>query len=367
LIVVVFFILQVRPIFNILNQGSRFFMGSGKFSIDELMIPYYGRHSTNQFIHGKPIRFGYKVWALCTSDGSGVYFEPYCGADTNNTDAGLGQGPNIVLDLCEKANLPPGSETYFDKFFTSFPLLDQLSEKHIAGTGTVHQNRLGNVPITWKKDLEMKDRGDQEVLFREDQVLVGWRDNRVVYMVSNKFTAENSTTCSRYSCQDRKNIKVSIPEMFKRFNSGIGGVDLLDAMVAVYRVRYRIRKWWFPIYAWSLSVCAVNAWRLRMQVTGLKEPFLDFLRELCVSMMAEHGSPPVRRNTYVADPAEEGRFDGQNHWMEGTEMDASGKSKRRNCRYCALQKKPDMKTVLSVRSARCHCTFTASRKGFFFL
>jgi len=31
--------------------------------------------------------------------------------------------------------------------------------------------------------------------------------------------------------------------------------------------------------------------------------------------------------------------------MEGTELDASGKGKRRNCRYCALQKKPDMKTV----------------------
>jgi hypothetical protein len=71
------FTLQVRPIFNVLNHGSKFFMESGKFSIDEIMIPYYGRHSTKQFIYGKPIRFGYKVWALCASDGSGVYFEPY--------------------------------------------------------------------------------------------------------------------------------------------------------------------------------------------------------------------------------------------------------------------------------------------------
>jgi hypothetical protein len=77
-------------------------MGSGKFSIDETMIPYYGRHSTKQFIHGKPIRFGYKVWSLCTSDGCGIHFEPYCGVDTNVTDAGLGQGPNVVLDLAEK-------------------------------------------------------------------------------------------------------------------------------------------------------------------------------------------------------------------------------------------------------------------------
>jgi hypothetical protein len=133
--------------------------------------------------------------------------------------------------------------------------------------------------------------------------------------------------------------------MFIKYNGGMGGVDLLDMMVAVYRVRYRIRKWWFPIYAWSLNVCAVNGWRLRMQVTGVKEPFLDFVRELCVAMMSEHGSPPVRRNTHAVDPAEGARFDGLNHWMVGTELDAAGKNRRRNCRHCALQKKPDMKTV----------------------
>ena len=65
LLIAFIFTLQVRPIFNILNQGSKYFMGSGKFSIDEIMIPYYGRHSTKQFIYGKPIRFGYKVWSLC--------------------------------------------------------------------------------------------------------------------------------------------------------------------------------------------------------------------------------------------------------------------------------------------------------------
>jgi len=30
-----------------------------------------GRHSSKQFIRGKPIRFGYKVWALCTDTGAG--------------------------------------------------------------------------------------------------------------------------------------------------------------------------------------------------------------------------------------------------------------------------------------------------------
>ncbi len=53
-----------------------------------------------------------------------MWFEPYCGRDTRVEDMGLGQGPNVVLQLLEKASLLPGSELFFDKLFTSFPLLD---------------------------------------------------------------------------------------------------------------------------------------------------------------------------------------------------------------------------------------------------
>jgi len=34
-------------------------------SVDESKAPYFGRHGAKQFIHGKPIRFGYKFWCLC--------------------------------------------------------------------------------------------------------------------------------------------------------------------------------------------------------------------------------------------------------------------------------------------------------------
>jgi hypothetical protein len=40
--------------------------------------------------------------------------------------------------------------------------------------------------------------------------------------------------------------------MVRQYNAGMGGVDLLDNMVACYRVPFRIKKWWFPIYTWSL-------------------------------------------------------------------------------------------------------------------
>jgi hypothetical protein len=36
---------------------------------------------------------------------------------------------------------------------------------------------------------------------------------------------------------------------------------------------------------------------LRIRVKGVKEPFLDFLRELVIEMLTEHGTPPICRHS----------------------------------------------------------------------
>ena len=66
-----------------------------------------------------------------------LYFEPYCEADTAIPDIGLGQRPHVVMSLIKKVDVPRGSAIYFDISFTSFPLLHELSDLDIGGTGTV--------------------------------------------------------------------------------------------------------------------------------------------------------------------------------------------------------------------------------------
>ena len=124
----------------------------------------------------------------------------------------------------------------------------------------------------------------------------------------------------------------------------MGGVDLLDAMVAVYRVPFRKRKWWFPFHAWSLSVCAVNGWRLRQKHTGKKEPYLTFLRELVIGMLYQHGSPTkrVEQMTGILGIV---RYDCLNHWIVQNENDSNGQPRRRNCKQCTLNGKRGNKTV----------------------
>lgn len=77
------------------------------------MIAYYGRHSCKQFIRGKPIRFGYKVYCLNTFGGYLIDFEKYQGKSVNNIDAndkafGKADAPMIRLlsELGPKKLLP---------------------------------------------------------------------------------------------------------------------------------------------------------------------------------------------------------------------------------------------------------------------
>ena len=53
---------KVRPLFDSLNkQCLENYIPEQHVSIDESMVPYFGKHGAKQYIHGKPIKFGYKM------------------------------------------------------------------------------------------------------------------------------------------------------------------------------------------------------------------------------------------------------------------------------------------------------------------
>jgi len=60
---------KISPLITKMNkQFKKFGVFSKNLSIDEQMIRYYGHHYLKQFIRGKPIRFGFKEWAMCCSE-----------------------------------------------------------------------------------------------------------------------------------------------------------------------------------------------------------------------------------------------------------------------------------------------------------
>ncbi|KRY70210.1 PiggyBac transposable element-derived protein 3 [Trichinella pseudospiralis] len=52
-----------------------FIVFHGYLSIDKSMIPYFGHHFAKMYNEGKFIRFGYKIWMLCSSDDYSYYIK----------------------------------------------------------------------------------------------------------------------------------------------------------------------------------------------------------------------------------------------------------------------------------------------------
>lgn len=109
---------KLRPLVDILNKNFRKHGGFDEhLSIDESMVPYYGKHYAKQFIRGKPIRFGYKNWVICSSSGYMYGFQIYTGK-TSDKNKLFGLGGDVVLSLLDQVQLPSnaGYKIYMDNY-----------------------------------------------------------------------------------------------------------------------------------------------------------------------------------------------------------------------------------------------------------
>ena len=61
---------KVRPLFDAINKQSPLnYKPTQHVSVDESEVPYFGKRGTKQYIHGKPINFGYKLWVMASPFG----------------------------------------------------------------------------------------------------------------------------------------------------------------------------------------------------------------------------------------------------------------------------------------------------------
>ena len=51
---------KIRPLINTLNEAGVKYFVSENYLVDEIMIKYFGKYGAKQYIHGKPVKFGYK-------------------------------------------------------------------------------------------------------------------------------------------------------------------------------------------------------------------------------------------------------------------------------------------------------------------
>ncbi|XP_049782815.1 piggyBac transposable element-derived protein 3-like [Schistocerca cancellata] len=152
-------LLKVQPAINVVRSACLRLPrpSENDYSTDEQMVPFTGRCTLSQYVPNKPRPLGIKNFVLATTKGLVLDFEFYQGKSTPLPDVGLGLGPSIILRLAQ--TLPQGARLYFDRYFTALPLLQQLLDLGLEGTGTIMKNRVKPVHLTEEKKIEERIYG----------------------------------------------------------------------------------------------------------------------------------------------------------------------------------------------------------------
>ena len=104
---------KIEPLYQILNEKfQRYGIFHENLSIDESMVPYFGRHSCKQFIRRKPIRFGYKIWMLASNTGRPYRVAIYQGKG-NGGDSDKPLGYRVVTSSLSPCANPPAHHVFF--------------------------------------------------------------------------------------------------------------------------------------------------------------------------------------------------------------------------------------------------------------
>ena len=164
-----------------------------QLSVNEAMIPFKGRSSIKQYFSMKPVKCGFKVWAMADALNGYLYdFNIYTEATGERETA---QGEKVVLTLSGPLK-GKHHRLYFDNYFTSITLLDKLLVRGTYSCGTIRTNRK-NFPSEISEEAKKFERGGS--VFRQCGKIVAtaWKNNKVVNIASTLADPTQLTTVKR--------------------------------------------------------------------------------------------------------------------------------------------------------------------------
>lgn len=210
-----------------------------------------------------------------SSSGFCYFFEIFTGQDkdaskrlTNEKD--LGSSANVVVRVLRSVPNFLNYRVCFDNYFSSLPLIVELSKRGIHSVATVRKNRLYNDKLPDEKEILSTPRGSSlemtESIDNVDIVNVTWRDNKTVNLISDFVGTDPIQSVQRFDKKIGKKIFIDCPNIVKEYNGTMGGVDLLDSFIGRNKIKIRSKKWYIRLFYHLLDLTITNAWILYKRV-----------------------------------------------------------------------------------------------------
>ena len=319
---------KLRPLMDHLqNVFQKAYIPENHLSFDESMVAFNGRHGCKQFIRGKPIRFGFKNFCLCTPLGYRIAFDTYQGKTFQEKDKdNFGKEGGCLFHIID--NLHYGLNKlpiifYCDNYFTGMPLIAELSRWGQGLVGTIRDNQIPKSGILASSTaMKTASKGESSLVFypANKMVLCRWKDNAVVTLASNVAVDKPTLRANCWSVKDKKIITITQPMIIGDYNCYMGGVDRLDLNISCYSVSLRKKKWWFSLFTWWQDATVANSYYIFKQGHDDMN-FLDFRREIvlfylqgCHPIPARPG-PSRNRSDVATRVTENVCFDGRRHFI----------------------------------------------------
>lgn len=342
-------IFKIRPLVSALTDRFRTVPLEKCLAVDEQICSTKCRSSIKVYMPNKPYKWGFKVHVLSGSKSGFCYFlEIFTGRENEScfrlpNEKDLGASANIVIRCIRNV---PNFQNYricFDNYFSTLPLLVELSKRGIQTVGTMRRNRLRNKKLPKDKEIMSLARGSSlEMVTKIDDVEIAsvtWRDTKVVSLISNFVGTNPMQSVERFDKKLKKKIVVDCPSIVKEYNSNMGGVDLLDSMIGRGKIKIRSKKWYMRIYYHLLDVTITNSWILYKKVSfhrGTEKKRMmtlaDFRLKLSVTLCKLNhvsrnvGRPPTEVSRKIdlkrkhpsccPIPPKEARLDKVDHWPQ---------------------------------------------------
>lgn len=319
------------------------------------MVPYKGTRAgkLRQYIRNKPHKWGYKIF--CRSSSSGIIHDlllyqgktTFCNENLAENEKDLLLGEKVMMVMTRSIPLPQSAIVFCDNFFTSFRLVKLLESKiGIKTMGTVRATRCGGARLMADNEMKKKGRGAYDFCSSENVIAVKWHDNKCVSMLSNAVGIEPVGSVKRFNVEAKCKIDIPCPSIVLAYNKHMGGIDLSDMLVAMYKTPLRSHRWYLPIFGYIVDAAVANAWLLHKRESKMLDkhpiPLKSFRCEIASTLVKVNKKVRVGRplSTNKNNPAKKARkgtpstdvrYDCLDHWPMpmGSEAQSRGR-----CAYC---------------------------------
>ncbi|CAG4938141.1 unnamed protein product [Parnassius apollo] len=252
-------IFKIRLVMNSLNEVYSKVTLEEHLCVDEQMCSTKARNTLKRYNPNQPNKWGYKIFVL--SDVSGLAYKTEIKTGKENVvlqeEPDLGASSNVVTRLARIIPRHQNFQLCFDNYFTSRRLLEYLAKEGIHSLGTT----------------------------------VAWKDNKILFLASTFAGQKPEADVRRWDKQKSKYATIKRPYVVGEYNRHMGGVDLIDSIMGIYKIRLRSKRWQVRLFYHYLYFTMANAWLLYKRVSKYKKlsassilSSADFRQEVAVTL-----------------------------------------------------------------------------------